>query len=360
MSKPTTSLDLTPPGRALVILASLALGAAWTTGSEPARIAACLLLAPLMIDWAAKIRLLDGVSLRVGRRRTRAGAALVDRLTLCNRGRAVWNLQLGAHGLLASLRAHPALVEHLPAGAEVEVDLPLRARVRGRATTRAFSLTTQHPLGLVRLAGRLQVQASVIVEPARIALRLPQPTSGDDGEHSAEATRRSDGEAFFALRELRDGDDWARVHALRSATLGMPVRVLRRGAVARAARVLLDLRSPPGRAPGRFAGHAFEWGVSAAATLVEELTRSGRTADLVVLGSTRTLFADLGGRIAAGEFYEFLASVKPQPHAPISATTQSWLAAGGGDVFWIVAGGFAATIERERVGRTVRVLEWVA
>ncbi|MEZ5964127.1 MAG: DUF58 domain-containing protein [Planctomycetota bacterium] len=360
MTKLKTTLDLTPPGRAVVVLASLALGAAWTTGSEPARIAACLLLAPLLVDWAAKLRLFDGVAIHVGRRRTRAGAALVERIAVRNEGRHVWNLHLGVQGLIASLRAHPALVEHLPTGREVAIDLSLRARGRGRIATRVFHLATQHPLGLIRLSAKMAVDATAIVEPARITLRVAKSSTGLDGDQTAECATRSDGEAFYALRELRDGDDWARVHALRSAALGTPVRVLRRGAVARAARVLLDLRSPPGRTPSRFAGPAFEWGVSAAATLVEELTRQGRTVDVVVLGSRRVRFADLGGQASTSAFLEHLAGVQPQAHVPAPEATLGWLAAGEGDVYWIVAGGFAASLERERVGSHLRILEWVA
>lgn len=361
MTASTTTLDLTATGRAIVILASLALGAAWTTGSEPARVAACLLLAPLLVDWAAKIRRFDGLEIRVGRRRTRAGAALVDRVVLANgRRRTIWNLHVGAHGLLASTRANPARVECLPGGGTLDLDLPLRARSRGRASVRPFGVWTQHPLGLVRLHTKLQVSATVIAEPARIALTVATHATGNDGDRAAESMQRRDGEAYYALRELRDGDDWARVHALRSAALGQPVRVVRRGTIARAARVLLDLRSPPRRAPDRYAGQTFEWGLSAAATLIEDLTRGGRTVDVVVLGKKRSSFIDLGGRLAPTAFFEFLASARPQLHVPTPESTLSWLAAGEGDVYWIVAGGFAATFERDRAGRRVQVLEWVA
>lgn len=355
-----TTLDLTPAGRAVVVLASLALGAAWTTGSEPARIAACLLLAPLLVDWAAKLRRFEGLRIEVPRRRTRAGAALVERITLRNaRQRPVWDVHLAAAGLLASARTQPALVERLPAGGDLVVDLPLRARIRGVAPVRSFSLWTRHPLGLVRLHGTVEIAASTIVEPARIALATTPEASGRDGARLSARDHRNDGETFFALRELRDGDDWVRVHALRSAALGTPVRVQRRGSVARSARVLLDLRSPPGRSPSRYSGQAFEWGLSAAATLIDELTREGRTVDVVVLGRTRTSFLDLGGRGAVGEFHEFLAGARPQPHSPAPDATLSWLAAHDGGTFWIAAGGFSGTVERERAGNRIRVLEWL-
>lgn len=359
-TRPKTAVDLTPPGRAVVVLASLALGAAWTTGSEPARIAACLLLAPLLVDWAAKLRLMDGIGIGVGRRRTRAGAAHLEKIVLSNQRRTLWNVQFAAHGLLASPRAHPALIEQLPAGGRLEVELPLRAGRRGVATSRTFVLATRHPLGLVRVVTRIPVAAVVIAEPARLPHVPTGSATGSDGELDSERSRRSDGETFFALRELRDGDDWTRVHALRSAALGQPVRVVHHGTLSRAARVLLDLRAPPGRSPSRYAGEAFEWAMSAAATLIENLTRGGRTVDVAVLGRGPGRFDDLGGRTPPAEFYDFLAAAQPRSHQPAPDAVLDWLAAGEGSVFWIVAGGFAAALERERLGRPVRLLEWAA
>jgi hypothetical protein len=124
--------------------------------------------------------------------------------------------------------------------------------------------------------------------------------------------------------------------------------------------VLLDLRAPPGRPPHRSAGQAFEWGLSAAASLVEELVRAGRACDVTVLGGERADFPGIGVRAPATDFLEHLALARPQAYAPAPETTLSWLAAAGGEVFWIVASGFQATLERACLGSRVQVLEWVA
>ncbi len=358
---PRPVLDLTPAGRAVVILASLALGAAWTTGSEPARVAACLLLAPLLTDWVCKLRRFDGVTIRVGKRRTRAGAVLHEEITLQHRGRrALWHVHVSEHGLLASTRGQGAHVEHVPSLGARELELTLRARTRGRASTRMFVLTTHHPFGLVRLSAPVATEARVIAEPARIAWPMPIGDHGRDNEDAHDSVRGRDAEAFYALREVRDGEDFARVHALRSASLGTPVRVVRRGAAQHHVRLLLDLRSPPGRLPHRHQDHAFEWALSAATTLVEQFAHHGRACDVLVLGKNRVSFEGLGDRTPPSAFFEHLASARPHSYAPAPEATLAWLATGAGDVFWIIAGGFAATNERERAGGRVQLLEWVA
>jgi hypothetical protein len=354
-------LDLTPAGRAVVVLASLALGAAWTTGSEPARVAACLLLAPLLVDWVAKLRRLHGVTIAVTPRRTRAGAALLDRVTLTNRSRAsLWHTQLSEHGLLATVRGQPMHIEHTPRLSVTAVELRLRARARGVVATRTFVLSTQHPFGLVRLSAPLLATTKVIVEPARIALPVPLAVHGQLGAEQRQAQQGSHDDAFYALRELRAGEDFARVHALRSAALGTPVRVLRRGAAQHSARMLLDLRAAPGRLPQRYQDQAFEWALSAATTLLEELARAGRTCDLVVLGATSTSFAGIGERTAPHTVFAHFATLRPHRYTPTPAATLAWMAAGAGDVFWVTGSGFLATGERERAGSRLQLVEWVA
>lgn len=354
-----SSLDLTPLGRAVVVLASLALGAAWTTGSEPARLAACLLIAPLLVDWVCKLRRFAGVSVVVGPRRTRAGSLLLERARLTNSGRrALWQVYLRENGqVLASVRGQGVHVEYVPPGGEREVELSVRARGRDVAPMRAFVLSTTAPLGLVQLTTTVVTAAPVVSEPARVRLPAFVARQGDEGAAALAHARGQDEETFYALRELRDGEHYSRVHALRSGAVGTPVRVLRRGARPCTARVLLDLRAPPGRVPQRSNGQAFEWGLSAAASLVEEFAGRGQACDLVVQGSSAVTFRSLGAHGDLRRFLDCLAAAKPQRHAPASETTLQWLTAGG-DAFWIIAGGFAAVREREQVGQRLQVLEW--
>ena len=70
-----TSLQLTMRGRLLVMLATLALFAAWLSGEANARLAAAMLMAPLLVDFALAPRHLHKLRLLVRPRRTTAAAS---------------------------------------------------------------------------------------------------------------------------------------------------------------------------------------------------------------------------------------------------------------------------------------------
>ena len=196
-------------------------------------------------------------------------------------------------------------------------------------------------------------------EPARIDLapRLRQRRS-DDGRNE-NAALGSEGESFYALRELRDGDDWSRVHALRSAALGTPVRVLRRGAAQPRVRVVLDLRSAPTRLRRRNLARLFEWGLSATASLVEHLLSNDRRVDVEVLGDGVRLFADLGQHTPLPNLLEFLAQAQPRPWQAAPAELLG-AARAEGELFWVLAGPFLASGEREQLGPRAAVWEQAA
>src|SRR5690606_27545627 len=150
------------------------------------------------------------------------------------------------------------------------------------------------PLGLVQLTTTVATAAPAVSEPARVRLPAFVARQGDGG---AAALAHAPGRAeapFYGLRGLRDGAHYTRRPAVRCGAVGTPVRVLRRGARPCTARVLLDLRAPPGRVPQRSNGQAFEWGLSAAASLVEEFAGRGQACDLVVQGSSAVTFRSLG------------------------------------------------------------------
>lgn len=350
-------LELTQSGRFLVMLASLTLGAAWTTGHPAARLAACLLLAPLLVDWAAKTRDWSGLSFRVGRRRTRAGAPFVDRLVLRNGTRhALWHAHLAESGLVMSGRGQAIYLERLAAGGELEIEAPLRARGRGRAAARTLGLTTQHPLGLIRARLDVATEAVVVAEPARIPLDITIDDDRSAGGVPDDAPTATAGETFWSLRELEPGEDIGRVHALRSAALRTPVCTIERGAERIAAVLVLDLRSQPARAKQRAGGRAFEWAMSATASLVEALGDRRREVDVVVLEPRPRWF-----RTGAGEadaLLEFLAGAAPVPFAPLPPGCLDEIAARAHERYAIAAQGQLATDLRVALGDDVQVLEW--
>ncbi len=354
-----TRLELTQSGRFMVMLASLTLGAAWTTGHPAARLAACLLLAPLLVDWAAKTRDWSGMTIGVGRRRTRAGAPFLDRLRLRNgTRRALWHTHLTESGLVMSGRGQAVFLERLAAGAELEVEAPLRARGRGRAAARTFGLTTQHPLGLVRLHVSLATEAVVVAEPARIPLDVRLDDDRAEGIVPHDAPTFADGDTFWALRELEPGEDIARVHALRSAALRTPVCTVERGAERVAAVIVLDLRVQPARPRQRGGGRAFEWAMSATATLVDTLRERHREVDVVVLEPAPRWFRH-AGTATNPALLEFLAAAAPPAFTPLLPGSLEEIAARAGERYAIGAQGSVAADVRAAAGEDLKVLEWV-
>jgi uncharacterized protein (DUF58 family) len=126
-------------------------------------------------------------------------------LTLANRSsQARWRLE-------ASLPQAAALAADLAPGAELRLELPLRAPTRGLVRIERLRLATAHPCGLFRAWTWLHAPIEMLVYP-RPRGSLPMPTLGD----RAVGTRRhfeAGTDEWSGLRPFRDGDsprqvDW--------------------------------------------------------------------------------------------------------------------------------------------------------
>ena len=82
MASTHSTIELTMRGKVLAWLAGLAGAAAWLGEDPNARIAAALLAAPLLVDFVAKQRRMHETEVRIGPRRTIAGAPFTENVML--------------------------------------------------------------------------------------------------------------------------------------------------------------------------------------------------------------------------------------------------------------------------------------
>ncbi|MBL8752347.1 MAG: DUF58 domain-containing protein [Planctomycetes bacterium] len=335
-------LELSLRGRVLAWLAALAAAAAWFAGDADARLAAALLAAPLLVDFVAKPRHLAHLRLRVGPRRTPAGVAFVEMLLVQAPGpRALREVLLHEP---RTMRAQSAvLLPDLVAAGTTRVAVRQRSLQRGVQAERVFLLATHWPLGLFLARTSVQVAAELVTEPARIPLRTPTLAPQTDADVAPRDRTELAGPEFHSLREHRPDDDARGVHARRSAALGVLVQRIAHGRTPRTVGLVVDLRRPPGSALDR-GTRAFEWGMSAAATLLQRLQHQGAVAQLLLLGDTTTGVL-VQGPARENEAMTRLAAATPAAFRPLVAgelASASSLTV----CYWIVAGSHDDAAER--------------
>lgn len=329
----TTRVGLTARGRMLAILAALATGAAWLSGAGDARLAAALLLAPLLADLLLTPRHLHLVDIAVPPRRTMATALFREQIEVRSRGRTVREVTL--HEPATSLPGGWAMLEQVSARPR-STGLQARSRRRSHLLERVFVLQSGWPFGFFVAQAVLRAPAELVTEPSRIRLpaallrTLQQPARADQHRRTA------DGLDYHSLREHRLEEDARGVHALRSAALGTLVRRVTQGSLPRDVGIVLDLRRPPGR-PLRLGQRRFEWSLSACATLLDQLvTLEAQVRVLVLASRTARLAIDDAAQHTA--FLTFLSEADPTAHRPMDERALQALAACE-QVYWIPAGG---------------------
>jgi uncharacterized protein (DUF58 family) len=307
-----TAVELTMRGRLLVLLASLALFAAWFSGDANARLAAALLLAPLLVDFALVPRHLHRVQMAVRPRRTIAAATFREELELQCSGRAL--REVTVHEPRTAPAGSRTLVERLLRGRNV-VHLQARSNQRSRVDHRVLVLHCEWPFGFFAAQALVQCATELVTEPGR--LRLPAPVLESLCQPAVvdRDSRLQTGPDFHSLREHHPDEDARAVHALRSAALGMLVRREMRGSLLAEVGIVLDLRRPPGRNP-RVGQRRFEWSLSACASMLDVLCGQGTAVRVVVVGAA-TAAVPVQSEAQLTSFLTFLSEAEPVPHLPL-------------------------------------------
>jgi hypothetical protein len=352
MSTAGSKIELTLRGRLLAWLAALAATAAVLGDDGNARLAAGLLAAPLLVDFATKQRRLHHAEVRVGPRRTTAGAAFTETVTVIHRGRSS-----ARECLLVEPRTQrtepPALLPVLAPDAPVATTLRARSHVRSHVVQRVFVLASEWPFGLFRSRAALTVDADLVTLPAPVVLTVDVvPAIAERSEPPRERTALA-GPEYHSLREHLPGEDARGVHARRSAAIGTLVRRVTRGSLPSIVGVVLDLRRSPGRAP-QHGSRRFEWGLGVCVTLVATLRARGAQVDVLVLGSEPASFLV---RSPADEYalHTALAEAAPAPHRPLAAEAFARLRAREHS-YWIAAGSHVPSPEQTAFGDALTVV----
>jgi uncharacterized protein (DUF58 family) len=352
MAVASTSIELTLRGRVVAWLAALAAGASWLGDDTNARLAAALLAAPLLVDFVAKQRRLHKTTIRVGARRTVAGAVFTESLELVHNGR--WPLR---ECLLTEPRTmrteQPALLPTVPSGAPVRIEVRQRSWQRSHVLERVFLLVCHWPLGMFQTRSVVNVAADLVTEPARVTLQAELVRAIAETEAAPRDRSHADGPEFHSLREHQAGTDARAVHALRSATLGTLVARVTHGRMPRTVGIVLDLRRPP-RRPLNQGHRRFEWSLGACASLLHELrTRGAEARVLVLAGEPADILVQGPARTA--ELLMLLAEASPTPHHVVPATLFATVQALE-HCFWIPAGAYLAAPEFAAMPGTVTLV----
>lgn len=352
MATSSTSIELCLRGRVLAGLGAAAACAAWLGDDPNARLAAALLLAPLLIDLLAKPRRLHATEVRVGPRRTAAGAPFTEAVTLVHHGRAP-----ARECLLLEPRTMrvdpPALLPSLRPGEPVRALLRGRSLQRSHALERVFVLVTAWPLGLFRARAVIAVAADFVTEPARVPLSAEVVHAIAEREAAPRDRTTLPGPEFHSLREHQTGEDARGVHPLRSAALGTLVRRITMGRMPRTVGVVLDLRRPPGRSLGQ-GSRRFEWSLGAAASLLGFLRSRAAQVDVLVLDAEPTRIL-VQGPAQENELLTLLAEASPTLHRPLAPDQLAHLRTLE-QCFWIPAGAYLAAREYETMTGTVTLV----
>lgn len=350
MAEARSTLELTARGRVLAGLAAASLLGAWLSEDPNVRIAAALLVAPLLVDFAATPRSLGALRLHVGPRRTVAGAPFQENVHLSYRGRRPLRELLVAE---PRTRGRAAFVGRIAPGSRASVVLTCRSTVRSHLLERVFELRTDWPLGMFRACGLCVVATDFVTEPARVQLEASVLQATAEREPAPHTRSQLHGDEFHALREHQPSEEARGVHALRSAALGSLVRTVVRGRMPREVGIVLDLRRPPGR-PLLLGARRFEWSLGAGATLLDRLRAMHAIVHVWVLSGTtaRTVVQDA---MHHREVLTTMAEVGPVAHRALDEATLEAVDAME-HCYWIPAGGFQAEAERGRTRARIHLV----
>ncbi|HEX5050149.1 MAG TPA: hypothetical protein VFZ65_00125 [Planctomycetota bacterium] len=352
MATPSSTVELTLRGRVVAWLAALAAGAAWLGDDANARLAAAMLTAPLLVDYVAKQRRLHHVEVRVGSRRTIAGALFTEHLTVVHRGRRCLRECLLAEP--RTMRSEPAvLMPPIRPMQPTAIGYRARSLQRSHVLERVFLLVSTWPLGLFRTRAVLSVAADMITEPARVQLDAAIVQAIAEREVAPRHRTRLPGPEFHALREHLLDEDARGVHALRSASVGTLVRRVTQGRVPQTVGLVLDMRRPPGRS--LYQGtRRFEWSLGACATLIAWLRARSAQLQVLVIDAEPTKYLVQGPAIE-NELLTLLAEASPTPHRPLSPELFEEVRRLE-HCYWIPAGAYLASPEFAAMSTNVTIV----
>lgn len=351
MAAPIRTFELTTRGHVLAWLCAGSAMAAWLSGDENARLAAAMLLAPLLVDFVLKPRGLALVSARIAPRRIAAGAPFVEAVHLQHHGtRPLRECLLHEP---KTMRDQRTLVDRLEPGTKRRLELHCRSSTRSHQLERVLLLQSSWPLGFFAVRASLVVSSELVTEPARVRLRAEVVQAVADRDPAPRDRSLLPGAEFHSLRDHLPEEDARGVHALRSAMLGSLVRRVTHGRLPREVGLVLDLRRPPGR-PLTRGSRRFEWSLGAAATLVETLlARDARVRVLVFASRTARHFVE--GPAQLRDLLTFLAEAAASPHRALELGVLDELHQHE-HCFWIPAGGFLTADEANRLAGPVTVI----
>lgn len=329
------ALELSVRGKTLGLLALMATTGAWISGDPVARLAASMLLGPLLVDLACKPWAIGRLRIAFRPRRAVAGTPFTEPLTIVHEGRSTMReLLLSEPRTMRS--GALALVDRIGPRSTAEVELSCRTTARGHLVERVVLAASGWPLGLFQVRAVLAAPADLVIEPARVALSPEVLQALADRESAWTLHRRLPGDEFHALREYRDGDDARAVHARRSAVLGTIVCRVNIGRQPRDFGLVLDLRRPPAKV---LAPQHAERCLGIAASIVDALRSDQNRLQVVVLGS-RTVPITVDGEGARTKLLTLLAEAGTS--APRDLEPGAFASLRGAEtVFWIPAGGAA-------------------
>lgn len=207
---------------------------------------------------------------------------------------------------------------------------------RGRFTVGPAIVGVADPFGLTARALPLGTTDEVIVRPRVHELR---PITGAPGHRRASANRRTvvpvaaiAHDEFLALREYAAGDDLRRVHWRSSARLGeLMVREDESSWQPRTV-LIFDNRA------GSHHGPSYEAAIEAVASIGIRLLRTGRSCEIVttsgrILGATQA-----GGVSVESRLLDELATMTPEPDAPLAPSITALRASARRGLLVIVTG----------------------
>ncbi|MDQ1730031.1 MAG: hypothetical protein QOK10_190 [Pseudonocardiales bacterium] len=220
------------------------------------------------------------------------------------------------------------------------VAYPLDGQRRGRYTVGPTAVTASDPFGLVVADSRSGDTAELIVQPRRDALApLALPMAWRDGGTHSSHSVGSGGSDDASVREYRHGDDLRKIHWRSTARSGnLMVRQEERPWHGQTL-VLLDSRTNAYPVPpGEHESEAFEWAVSAAASISSHLAERGRRVSLVS-GSGGVASEDTQTML------DLLADTRPALRADVEPLTDALNGLGrDSSVFAILVGDDPATL----------------
>lgn len=204
--------------------------------------AACL-ASVLLVDLLFLPRGIDAITLRVGPRRCVAGRRFVEELLVESPPGATRLFGLQIREDASRRRDSAATVLVLDPGARVLAELDARFRERGIKASREFVLSCRSPFSCFVARSVRRLETSLCVEPARLVVDSMMISSLAKQSDERPTNSPLAGDEFWSLRELQDGEDLRRVHALRSMSVGALLVRETRGVLQTRVEIVLDLRA---------------------------------------------------------------------------------------------------------------------